>query len=90
MTLGYPTHIRVFFIYLPINFALISIVLFIIMKYITSAKLKLEAIDKKNKDEEIESKKETTKICPYCISQIDIKASRCPHCTSVLEEKMNS
>lgn len=28
----------------------------------------------------------TTKICPYCQSEISIKASRCPHCTSVLEE----
>ena len=28
----------------------------------------------------------TTKQCPYCLSVIDIKATRCPHCTSVLEE----
>ena len=28
----------------------------------------------------------TTKICPYCQSEISIKATRCPHCTSVLEE----
>lgn len=28
----------------------------------------------------------TTKICPYCQSEISIKASRCLHCTSVLEE----
>ncbi len=24
----------------------------------------------------------TTKNCPYCVSVIDKKASRCPHCTS--------
>jgi len=24
----------------------------------------------------------TTKECPYCLSQIAVKASRCPHCTS--------
>ena len=29
----------------------------------------------------------TTKICPYCLSEINIHASRCPHCTSILEEK---
>lgn len=29
----------------------------------------------------------TEKICPYCFSSINIKASRCPHCTSILEEK---
>ena len=28
-----------------------------------------------------------TKTCPYCLSEINVKATRCPHCTSVLEEK---
>ena len=27
----------------------------------------------------------TTKKCPYCMSEIDIAATRCPHCTSLLE-----
>ena len=27
----------------------------------------------------------TTKICPYCQTEIPIKATRCPHCTSELE-----
>ena len=27
----------------------------------------------------------TTKICPYCKSEIAIDASRCPHCTSELK-----
>lgn len=33
----------------------------------------------------------TTKICPFCLSEINIKATRCPHCTSILEveEKQN-
>jgi len=26
--------------------------------------------------------KPTTKICPYCCTEIPIKATRCPHCTS--------
>lgn len=25
------------------------------------------------------------KVCPFCKSEIDIRASRCPHCTSNLE-----
>ena len=29
----------------------------------------------------------TTKLCPFCRSQIAIDATRCPHCTSLLEEK---
>jgi large conductance mechanosensitive channel len=28
----------------------------------------------------------TTKPCPYCLSTIPIKATRCPNCTSQLEE----
>lgn len=28
----------------------------------------------------------TTKTCPFCLSEINIKATRCPHCTSVLQE----
>ena len=27
----------------------------------------------------------TTKKCPYCCTDIDIKATRCPHCTSEVE-----
>lgn len=27
----------------------------------------------------------TTKVCPFCKSEIAIEATRCPHCTSQLE-----
>jgi len=27
----------------------------------------------------------TTKVCPYCLSDIKIEATRCPHCTSELK-----
>ena len=29
----------------------------------------------------------TTKVCPYCKSEIAIEATKCPHCTSDLAEK---
>ncbi len=29
--------------------------------------------------------REHQKVCPYCQSEIAIKAVRCPHCTSKLE-----
>ncbi|MBR6360640.1 MAG: MscL family protein, partial [Clostridia bacterium] len=29
----------------------------------------------------------TTKVCPFCKSEIALDATRCPHCTSALEEK---
>ena len=28
----------------------------------------------------------TTKVCPYCKSEIPIEATRCPHCTSELDK----
>ena len=30
----------------------------------------------------------TTKKCKFCLSEINIKATRCPHCTSILEETL--
>ena len=35
--------------------------------------------------EPAEAPKPTTKICPYCKSEIAIDATRCPHCTSELK-----
>ena len=35
----------------------------------------------------VKEEEPTTKTCPFCQSEISIKATRCPHCTSVLEEK---
>lgn len=41
----------------------------------------------KNAEPEAEVAPEpTTKICPYCLSEINYKAVRCPHCTSELGE----
>ena len=60
-----------------INFFIMAFVLFCIVKAIN----KLKRIG--NKKEE----KPQVKTCPYCFSEINIKATRCPHCTSNLEEK---
>lgn len=40
---------------------------------------------KKGKKEEEVPEEPTTKLCPYCLSEIPFKATRCPHCTSKLE-----
>ena len=37
------------------------------------------------KEEAVE--KISTKVCPFCLSEIPLEATRCAHCTSVLEEK---
>lgn len=59
-----------------INFLIMALVLFIILKCVN----KLMNIGKKPKKAD-----PTTKVCPFCMSEISIKATRCPHCTSELE-----
>jgi len=61
-----------------INFLLIALVLFLLVKAINR-------LHSKKKAEEA-SPAPTTKTCPYCKSEIDLHATRCPHCTSELEE----
>ena len=67
------------FINAIINFLLIAIVLFSIIKAVNKA----ASIAKKPEEEAAP----TTKVCPFCKSEIPIEATRCPHCTSQLEEK---
>lgn len=56
-----------------INFLIMAFVIFLLVKLIN----KIMSIGKKPVEE-----KKTTKICPFCCSEIDIKATKCPHCTS--------
>ena len=45
---------------------------------------------KKSKQEDIveEEKEPETKTCPYCLTEIKYHATRCPNCTSELEENI--
>lgn len=67
------------FISAIINFIIIAFVLFIIIKGMNT----IMAIGKK-KEEETPSEP-TTKICPFCKSEIAIDATKCAHCTSDVE-----
>lgn len=69
------------FITAVINFLITAFVIFCLVKAINTVSEKLTP---KNEEEEAAP---TTKICPYCKSEIDIEAVRCPHCTSILEEE---
>ena len=64
-----------------ITFLLTAIVLFMLVKGINS----LRNLGKK-KEEPAEPAAPTTKVCPYCCSEISIEATKCPHCTSELEK----
>ena len=47
---------------------------------------------KKHKKEEapVTPAEPETKVCPYCLTEIKYKATRCPHCTSELTVESNS
>ena len=64
------------FIMAVINFFIIAVILFLMVKMINTLR------DGVKKKEEIVEEAPSTKICPYCKSEIDIEATRCPHCTS--------
>ena len=66
------------FITAVIDFLIIAIVLFLLVKAVN----KIMSIGKK----EEAPAAPTTKICPFCKSEIAIDATRCPHCTSELKD----
>lgn len=66
------------FIMAVINFLITALVIFCIVKCINTLNDRF-------------SKKETppaptTRVCPFCKSEIAIDALRCPHCTSTLDD----
>lgn len=69
------------FIMAIINFLLIAIVLFIIIKSMN----KISKMAKKEEPKVEEAP--TTKVCPFCKSEIPIEATKCCHCTSDLPEE---
>ena len=58
-----------------ISFLIVAFAVFMLIK----------AINKLQREKEVEQAVPTTRECPRCYSAIPIKASRCPHCTSDLE-----
>ena len=60
-----------------VNFIIMAFILFCLMRMVNKA----VSLGKKKE----EPKAPTTKECPYCLSQIPIKATKCAHCTSDVE-----
>lgn len=81
------------FITTIVDFLIIAFSIFIAIRTINKlndkAKENLDKVShtnkifKKNKAKDT-VEEPTTKICPFCFSEINIKATRCPHCTSDL------
>ena len=89
------------FISAVINFFIVALVIFFMIKAINKVdaknKANLERLsnsklasklkrNKKGKEQE-EEKEPETKLCPYCLSEIPFKATKCAHCASDLEKK---
>ena len=69
------------FISAVINFLIMAFVIFCFIKALNTI------AEKTKKKKEEEPPAPTTKKCPFCMSEISIEATRCPHCTSVLPEE---
>jgi len=75
------------FINTLINFIIIALVIFMIVKVMATAQAKAKKLAETEAKEEAKKVEATQKKCPFCDTDISLKATRCPHCTSKLEEK---
>ncbi len=71
------------FISAIINFLIMAFVVFLIVKSVNKLSETASKLGKKKEKEETPAEP-TTKVCPYCKSEIAIDATKCPHCTSDL------
>jgi len=60
------------------NFVIMAFVVFLLVSAINKMS---DKVNPKNPADP------TTKKCPFCKSEIHLEATRCPHCTSVIEDK---
>ena len=78
---GYATLNYGSFITAVINFLIMATVIFLLVKGINKIS------DMGKKKEEDAPTVPTTKVCPFCKSEIAIEAVKCPNCTSDLPEE---
>lgn len=71
------------FISQVLNFLIMAFVVFLFVKAINRLR-------DYGKQPEAPAPAPTTKKCPFCLSEIPLSASRCPHCTSDLSEATDS
>ena len=69
-----------------LNFLIIAFSLFMAIKIVNKINDINKAALSKLGRKVVEKEEPTTKKCPYCFSEIDIHATRCPHCTSIIED----
>lgn len=72
---GAPTLNYGLFLNNVLNFLLVALAVFYLVRALNRSKRKAPP----------PAKAPTTRPCPYCLSEIPLKATRCAHCTSELE-----
>ena len=71
------------FINTIISFIIVALAVFLLIKTMNTIQEKLE----RKEAQEKANAPVTTKLCPYCCSEIALDATRCPHCTSKIKKK---
>lgn len=74
---GAPTLNYGVFINTVLDFLIVAFVIFLVVR-------QMNRLKRKQDTQEAPPPAPTTKDCPFCVSTIPIKASRCPNCTSDL------
>lgn len=82
-----------------LDFLIIAFSIFMALKVVNTLNKRAETLAKGSFDKITDTKllkrfkkknepipEPTIKTCPYCFSEINVKATRCPHCTSELEK----
>jgi large conductance mechanosensitive channel len=63
------------FINTVLDFIIVAFVIFLLVRQ----------VNRMRREREAPPAEPTTRECPYCLSTVPLKATRCPHCTSELE-----
>jgi large conductance mechanosensitive channel len=72
---GAPTINYGVFLNTMIDFVIVAFAIFLLVRF----------INRLSRQREREPKAPTTRECPFCLSSIPLRATRCPQCTSTLQ-----
>lgn len=77
------------FISACINFLIIALVVFFLVKGVNGAKETAAKLAKRKADEE-EAEEPEAPTCPYCLEEVKEGATRCPHCAGAFNEPITA
>ncbi len=78
------------FITAVVNFLLMAMIIFLMLKGLNALQAKAAKLAHLEAEKEEVPAAPTVMTCPYCMMEIPIGAVRCGHCTSVLEQESDA